>query len=674
MKVAFAELKSPYLEGELEFVVPACEFNHNLALAIGESPFNSVDFARGAETGQPLHNGVEPQELETPLRVAEEGELQTLGLLEDGVESENGAGARACVVKFQWQQMKNGQALSLGLTLGGEDKTLKAPLPGRIRLIEVGGSGKGKGSAELADERLIATFHGTFHRDPRAPANARIRFEIFGASQAMGPHHPDVLGFDPECVLGVDALVLTFVNREFIVPFPFFLDSLSEGQSLEFVAVAEAVNGQTITELGRSSPLSLPISQKHVVETTSMHGGVAQKYTGTLVGHQILHHEDYLLEAASHAATATPTVLTSQRIPISPKGSPGFSFEKYKNGSLQIILMNDLLDDLVPTSAELKRLIRMPKGITSKITDKWIRLVLRGEVSLRLNDLFLDSGFTGMSALWDSDKAAAQLVTAFKGSFVQRTPGAGRFWELRSRTPPLSVPFWTFFVVFDNVNVKTLGLGEGLHLGHRINQGSKVFHLPHPLPIGSGNKQISLPIRIDTSKLTNHVTTDLDGAQRPNHSVTQGQIKGLADRVAAQLANSIAHEVAHSLGLMHDIGLEVAGPYTEKTGNSSMSIMSSAAEDSAPATEAVFSNQAKVIWQLAFGVRPRFQPAPLRSKTWTGNEWKTVDWAERMRRLHRRYAIEQLAIPSYVQTNLLLGKVPPFAGKPPKVQKGTHVP
>ena len=102
--------------------------------------------------------------------------------------------------------------------------------------------------------------------------------------------------------------------------------------------------------------------------------------------------------------------------------------------------------------------------------------------------------------------------------------------------------------------------------------------------------------------------------------------------------------------------------------------MSSAAEDSAPATEAVFSNQAKVIWQLAFGVRPRFQPAPLRNKTWTGNEWKTVDWAERKERLRRRYTIEQLAILSYVQTNLLLGKVPPFAGKPPKVQKGTHVP
>ncbi len=65
MKTAFEELESPYLDGELEFVVPTNELSNNLSHAIGESPFANFVDLRGAETGQPLQSGVEPPELET---------------------------------------------------------------------------------------------------------------------------------------------------------------------------------------------------------------------------------------------------------------------------------------------------------------------------------------------------------------------------------------------------------------------------------------------------------------------------------------------------------------------------------------------------------------------------------------------------------------------------------
>ena len=54
MKTAFEELESPYLDGELEFVVPVYEWGHSLSHEIGESPFvNFVVSVRETETSQP---------------------------------------------------------------------------------------------------------------------------------------------------------------------------------------------------------------------------------------------------------------------------------------------------------------------------------------------------------------------------------------------------------------------------------------------------------------------------------------------------------------------------------------------------------------------------------------------------------------------------------------------
>lgn len=51
MKTAFEELESPYLNSDLEFVVPTCDWSHSLTRAIGESPFASfVVRARGTDS------------------------------------------------------------------------------------------------------------------------------------------------------------------------------------------------------------------------------------------------------------------------------------------------------------------------------------------------------------------------------------------------------------------------------------------------------------------------------------------------------------------------------------------------------------------------------------------------------------------------------------------------
>ncbi len=53
MKTAFEKLASPYLDGEMELVVPAEELSTKLAHTLGESPFASSLDLRGAETGDP---------------------------------------------------------------------------------------------------------------------------------------------------------------------------------------------------------------------------------------------------------------------------------------------------------------------------------------------------------------------------------------------------------------------------------------------------------------------------------------------------------------------------------------------------------------------------------------------------------------------------------------------
>src|SRR6185312_16107511 len=60
MKIAFEKLASPYLDGEMEFVVPAEELSTKLAHTLDESPFASSLDLRETETGEPAE-GLENQ-------------------------------------------------------------------------------------------------------------------------------------------------------------------------------------------------------------------------------------------------------------------------------------------------------------------------------------------------------------------------------------------------------------------------------------------------------------------------------------------------------------------------------------------------------------------------------------------------------------------------------------
>lgn len=82
----------------------------------------------------------------------------------------------------------------IGLELGGDDDSISGAADGRIELMEVGGNGKDKGEAESDDPRLLAAFHGKFHRAPKAKPQTRITFEIFNVGTVM-PFSGEVQGF-----------------------------------------------------------------------------------------------------------------------------------------------------------------------------------------------------------------------------------------------------------------------------------------------------------------------------------------------------------------------------------------------------------------------------------------------------------------------------------------------
>lgn len=88
MKASFEELESPYLDGELEFVVPTNELSNNLARAIGESPFvNFVSCVHETETIGPTEG---KETLSRRLDEEDEGAHQEFVSLEADLPDETG--------------------------------------------------------------------------------------------------------------------------------------------------------------------------------------------------------------------------------------------------------------------------------------------------------------------------------------------------------------------------------------------------------------------------------------------------------------------------------------------------------------------------------------------------------------------------------------------------------
>lgn len=554
-----------------------------------------------------------------------------------------------------------------GLEISGDDPTVVDGVDGRIRLFEVPGTGAGAGPSEVQEERLIATFHGKWHSDPKGPRNTRVTFDIFqGNATFSDPHAQDMQGFDPQCIFGVDALVLTFVNREFVIFLPFHLDSAREGSFLEIVAVAESGVIKSPTELARSSVLSVPIRRKHAVGTTSK----AAAYTGDQIGNLVLTPEGYVFAGGVRAPASQPGFIDllpafhEVRLP-----HPVVTFAPYKADTLKILLLSDLLDGLVPRDSFLTGSI---KGVTPATVGAVRADALRRFRTLQVTvaNLFVDAGFAGAQVLWNDEPAAAAQAQAFTAAFSAQ----GGSWQLKKSDQPLTTSFWNFFVgstVDPNLEAGTGERAAGAPVSppkpHTID-GRELF-LHEVFPVGSGDKQLAHPIEIKSVVFMNMLMvssgTDLTYD-------TPQEFGAAVDKVAAKLANLVAHEVAHSLGLMHHSKVINKDDYSETLGSPVLSLMSSSVESGGFGIGIKFSAQAKVMWAAAFGVTNTPDDSFLKNRFWTDADVfnPKMTWADRKQQFRKIHGERVLKFP-----DLGNGQTPPpFAKTAPAAQRGTFVP
>ncbi len=572
---------------------------------------------------------------------------------------------------------ENGGRTNLGLDLGGDilpsDNLQLKILPwprgveGYIFLSEtVGGPAAGRGARESSQGRIIAAFHGTFHLDSSAPSSRRITFELVVENVGHPPHEGYVVGFDPDCIFGVDAVVLTFVNREFHINLPFYVDTMSEGDYLEIKAHARVHSTTETLHFGESAPLILPIRRPHTVITTTPNGsGGFLRYSGNMIGHLVCHHERYLVIGNYRDSRSTNRWRNNQIIEISrPDNRFTNPFQDYSSG-MRILLLDELADNCIPDAEFLDENIRGEALHGGTIRNESITSFKQCTAS-KLVDIFEDAGFTGVRVHWQNDSNVADLVQQFNRYF-QRVRNV---WVLRDQRRMLDIPFWTFIIA--DKRMSDVGNSELLDVSHRTDQSqtrNREYELPYPVPIGSGNKKLVSPIAVNAayfqSDFRNRSYDDKPAFERRRNIISK------------KFAVTIAHEIGHSLGLMHPVKVQTDGadPYSEDEAYPLFTIMCSRVDRGVIGVGMRFANQDKVIWENVFNVHPNYDTpgqqvgCHFRNKTWS--DWRTTDWTERKGLLMRQYQEDSMT----GLLDLRTGRIPPpFAEAGQSVQPGTYQP
>jgi len=576
-------------------------------------------------------------------------------------------------INLQWRPSNkpplSDQPDQLGLEIGGDDASLSPSGRGQIRLVEVQDpSAKSRGVTEAAQERLIATFHGNFHFDKTVQNPAtRITFEILVNPRVTGgsPHDSEVPGFDPECMFGVDAVILTMVNRRFVCWLPFYVDSRSEGRFVDVIAIAEVpTTGTQFRELGRSAVLNLGIRRKHRVRTTSLLNNVALTYTGNLVGNVVCTHEEFILEAQvrdPNQSTSQQLVLAPTFVPVPTAGGGDIRFAAYPANAMLVVLSTSLLGALRPSAAQLQsRVTALPNPNAAQGN---ARLRIRSGVTDTAQAIFRDAGFTGAQVVWQDDQPAQAFDRTFRAAFVER----GNRWQLASPAAPFQTAFWNFVVTHDSSVQSAVATGErrASDLATQRNVAGTPGFINYPLPIGQGNKRMIDPIRLNGDVMLDHL---LNFSGVPRRFADETELSAALDRNAAHVGIIVAHEVGHALGLMHTPHVE-SGDFSEANGSPVLTVMSEGVDNGGFGTNMRFSAQAKVMWADTFGVTPTFPDTTLQNKTWTAAEVRSVDWPVRKKRFFERHGEPGMRVPPFAL--LALNAVPPFAVAPPGAQRGT---
>lgn len=557
----------------------------------------------------------------------------------------------------------------LGLEIGGDDASMPPSSPGRIRLVEVQDpAAKSRGATEAAQDRLIATFHGNFHRNNtlKDPAT-RITFEILRNPAVTGgsPHDGDVPGFDPECMFGVDAVIFTMVNRRFVCWLPFYVDSRSEGKFLDIVAVAEVpASGNQFRELGRSAVLNLGIRRKRRVRTTSLFNNTALTYTGNLVGNVVCAHEEFILEAQVRDPTqSTPQqiVLAPTFVPVPTAGGGDIRFAPYPANAMFVMLSTSLLGALRPSAAQLQsRVTVLPNANAAQGN---ARVLIKGSVAATAQAILRDAGFTGAQVVWQEDQPAQAFDATYRAAFVERS----NRWQLANPAAPFQTAFWNFVVTHDGSLQGAVATGEhrATDVATQRNIAGVQGFINYILPIGQGNKRMTDPIRLNGDVMLDHML-NFSGTARKFANETE--LNAAINRSADHVGIIVAHEVGHALGLMHTPHVE-SGDFSEANGSPVLTVTSEGVDNGGFGTNMRFSAQVKVMWADTFSVTPTFPDTSLQNKTWTAAEVRSVDWPERKKRFFERHGEPGMRVPPFAL--LAPNTVPPFAVAPPGAQRGT---